>query len=323
LANLVPASLASPALKTKAIEDIQLGDRVLGRNPELSDAERHVAEPDPITWRQVEFQIAKPDGGQLAVRLLRPRAWIEENHAWPGNAIPLVLPEFHLEARATVVALEPCPTVQAGKGHVVTGVFRHTVPGTLNLSVEGLDEPLGVTANHPFWSLDRLAFVPAGELAAGERVRRHDGASLRITGVERRPGPQAVCNIEVQGEHAYEVSNLGLLVHNAGAGNCQGGKEEGPNASGAKPSQPPLQRIHPDSTYAADATAKASLKYWRTRPTQEIVDSLKPGGQEPLLTKPDGRMMNGNTRTKVLQERGHDINSLPREVLPLDPLLDH
>jgi hypothetical protein len=65
-------------------------------------------------------------------------------------------------------------------------------------------------------------------LAAGERVRRHDGASLRITGVERRPGPQAVCNIEVQGEHAYEVSNLGLLVHNAGAGNCQGGKEEGP-----------------------------------------------------------------------------------------------
>jgi hypothetical protein len=99
-----------------------------------------------------------------------------------------------------------------------------------------------------------------------------------------------------------------------------GGKA--PKAQSAKPEQPRLQRIHPDSTYASDPEAKQSLEYWRTRPTQEIVDSLKPGGREPLMTKADGRMMNGNTRTKVLEERGYDINSLPREVLPPDPLFD-
>lgn len=86
-----------------------------------------------------------------------------------------------------------------------------------------------------------------------------------------------------------------------------------------KSSNPPLRRIHPDSTYEGDPEAKSSLEYWRTRPTAEIVASLVPGGQDPLLVKADGRMMNGNTRTKVLEERGFDINGLPREVLPPDP----
>lgn len=85
---------------------------------------------------------------------------------------------------------------------------------------------------------------------------------------------------------------------------------------------PKLRRIHPDATYELDAEAKASLAYWRTRPTDEIVESLLPGGEDPLVTKPDGRMMNGNTRTKVLEERGFDVNTLPRELLPSDPLLE-
>jgi hypothetical protein len=37
-------------------------------------------------------------------------------------------------------------------------------------------------------------------------------------------------------------------------------------------------------------------------------------GTCPADVKPDGRMMNGNTRTKVLEERGYDINRLPREI---------
>jgi hypothetical protein len=34
------------------------------------------------------------------------------------------------------------------------------------------------------------------------------------------------------------------------------------------------------------------------------------------MKKPDGRMVNGNMRTKVLEEPGYDVNRLPREVLP-------
>jgi hypothetical protein len=79
-------------------------------------------------------------------------------------------------------------------------------------------------------------------------------------------------------------------------------------------SQPPLQRIHPDATYQT-GTAKLALVYWRKQLTDIIVRSLLPGGRDALQVKPDGRIMNGNTRIKVLEERGFDVNSLPREIV--------
>ncbi len=87
----------------------------------------------------------------------------------------------------------------------------------------------------------------------------------------------------------------------------------------SKCAKPALQRIHPMATYEADPEAAASLQYWRTQPTDKILESLKPGNPESLRTWLDGRMMNGNTRTLVLEERGFPINSLPREVQVVDP----
>jgi hypothetical protein len=85
-----------------------------------------------------------------------------------------------------------------------------------------------------------------------------------------------------------------------------------PNTSGS--SQPPLQHIHSDATYQS-GSAKLALEYWRKQPTDAIVRSLAPGSREALRVKPDGRIMNGNTRTKVREERGVDVNSLPREIV--------
>jgi hypothetical protein len=84
------------------------------------------------------------------------------------------------------------------------------------------------------------------------------------------------------------------------------------NSSGS--SQPPLQRIHPDATFQS-GTAKLALEHWRQQPTDAVVRSLAPGGREALRVKPDGRIMNGNRRIKVLEERGFDVNSLAREVV--------
>lgn len=79
---------------------------------------------------------------------------------------------------------------------------------------------------------------------------------------------------------------------------------------------PPLQRIHPDSTYDSDPEARRSLDFWRRQPTDAIVESLRPGARQPLIVKPDGRIFQANTRIRVLQERGYDVNSLPREPHP-------
>ncbi len=84
-----------------------------------------------------------------------------------------------------------------------------------------------------------------------------------------------------------------------------------PNSGGPTP---PLQRIHPDATYQS-GSAKLALEHWRKQPTDDIVRSLAPGSREALRVKPDGRIMNGNTRIKVLEERGFDVNGLPREVV--------
>jgi hypothetical protein len=80
------------------------------------------------------------------------------------------------------------------------------------------------------------------------------------------------------------------------------------------PPQPPLQRIHSDAVYQA-GSAKLALEYWRKQATDDIVRSLSPGGREALQVKADGRIMNGNTRIKVLEERGFDVNSLPRQIV--------
>jgi hypothetical protein len=78
---------------------------------------------------------------------------------------------------------------------------------------------------------------------------------------------------------------------------------------------PPLQRIH-DSAYETDADARRSLEYHRTRTTEEIVESLRPrpDNKEALRVKSDGRVFQGNTQIKVLEERGYPVNDLPRDI---------
>lgn len=81
----------------------------------------------------------------------------------------------------------------------------------------------------------------------------------------------------------------------------------------------PLRRIHDDATLEGNRH-RHKLAFWRARPTNEIVASLLPGrhGEEnpdALKVKPDGRIMDGNTRIKVLEERGYPIETLPRETV--------
>jgi hypothetical protein len=78
--------------------------------------------------------------------------------------------------------------------------------------------------------------------------------------------------------------------------------------------RPPLRRIHADEILGS-GISRFSLDYWRQLGTEEIVESLRPGKIESLKVKSDGRILNGNVRIKVLEERGFDINSLEREII--------
>lgn len=84
-------------------------------------------------------------------------------------------------------------------------------------------ETLGTTSNHPFWSVNRQDYVQAGSLVIGEQVQTFSGDTKRVISKLPRPGPEAVYNLEVHGEHVYYVGVNGVLVHNTGGDIYVGG----------------------------------------------------------------------------------------------------
>lgn len=74
---------------------------------------------------------------------------------------------------------------------------------------------------------------------------------------------------------------------------------------------PPLIPLHPDGSLLP-----LKLDEFRKLPTHVLIDSLRPGGVGALKARPDGTMLDGHHRVKVLRERGVDVDALPREVIP-------
>jgi hypothetical protein len=228
----------------------------LAANPQVDHAVVTASEIEPATWRNIHLRMQKPHGGTLEIVLLRPLAWLAEQvdefeqlftadvHAsaldnavregrdrtgWQLDSdvghdtgwIHLVLPELGAVGPAEVLAIEPCPPLASGPGRTVTGTFAHSAADVLDLEIEGLDTPLGCTANHPFWSADRQDFVAAGSLTIGEHLRTESGTLRQVTRITPRRGPPVpVFNLEVDAEHVYYVSTAGVLVHNTYPGNA-------------------------------------------------------------------------------------------------------
>ena len=198
---------------TKSIRDIRIGERVLAHNPEVTDLERRQAiEPDS-SWRHLQLEMKKADDSVLKIELLRPRDWVISHNAYAGTTIHLDLEEMGASGPARVVNIGRAPPIAKGSGEVVTGTFSHAAGNVINLYVDGLEKPIGTTDNHPFWSEDRQAFIPAGELQTGERLRTEDGNLLAVSSSSPRVA-DAVFNLEVNAEHVYYVTNRALLVHN-------------------------------------------------------------------------------------------------------------
>ena len=229
-------------LITQPIETIRVGQRVLGTNPKGDEVEPF-AEPDPATWRTIEVEQIKPSGKRLYATLLRPLEWIDEELDPATNTIELDLPELGAEGPATVLRIGPCPPLASGPGQVVTATFRHEPDGELLTVTIGADE-IGCTANHPFWSEDRQEFVEAGHLRVGEYVRSRLEQVAAVVSIKPRPPTTWVYNLEVQGEHVYEVGPSGVLVHNK----CAGYHHFWPHAWGNK-----IPYKHPVLTWLTEA----------------------------------------------------------------------
>lgn len=74
--------------------------------------------------------------------------------------------------------------------------------------------------------------------------------------------------------------------------------------------RPALTLLHDEQTIRR----RVSYAYWEHRSTDDIVASLRPDAASPLTVKPNGTVMQGNTRILVLRQRGLDVDSLPRVI---------
>ncbi len=78
---------------------------------------------------------------------------------------------------------------------------------------------------------------------------------------------------------------------------------------------PPLAPLHADGKLIP-----LKLDQYRKLTTEELIRSLRPGEVGSLKVRPDGTMLDGHHRIKILRDRGIDVNLLPREIIPKSPL---
>jgi hypothetical protein len=74
--------------------------------------------------------------------------------------------------------------------------------------------------------------------------------------------------------------------------------------------KPPLQLLHSDS-----ALIQLKLDQLSHVSTEALLQSLLPGQPHALKVRPDGTILDGNHRIKILRTRGVDIDQLPREII--------
>jgi hypothetical protein len=77
----------------------------------------------------------------------------------------------------------------------------------------------------------------------------------------------------------------------------------------------PLKGLHAD-----ESLSKPKLIVLERLSTESLLLSLLPNQKDCLKVRPDGTILDGHHRIKVLRDRGVDVDRLPREVVAREDL---
>ncbi|MFN9410933.1 MAG: polymorphic toxin-type HINT domain-containing protein [Pirellula sp.] len=210
------ASYLKPALQVP-IEQVPLGARVPTKNPKPWEYDDSLPDPVQADWAKISITMRRTDGGIIDAELIRPRWWIAHHKIVAGQLLPMNIEELQVKGTAMVTSTDDCPEIAGGKGSVVTATFMTQEVNTLVraeiIGADGTIEIIEGTPIHPIWSVDRNDWVSLGELIEGESLQAADGFAT-VLSIALVSTNIPVYNIEVHGEHVYQVGDLALLVHN-------------------------------------------------------------------------------------------------------------
>ena len=199
------------------IEQVPLGARVPTKNPKPWEYDDSLPDPVQADWAKISITMRRTDGGIIDAELIRPRWWIAHHSIVSGKHLPMNIEELQVNGSALVTSIEDCPEIADGEGSVVTATFKtrevHSIVRAEIIGPDGEIETIEGTPIHPIWSVDRNDWVPLGELTEGETLRASDGIAT-ILSLALVTCSLPVYNIEIHGEHVFQVGGLGLLVHN-------------------------------------------------------------------------------------------------------------
>lgn len=177
----------------------------------------------PYTWKWIELELLQEDGSVSEINLRRPHWWIKSIGADSiGKRVFIEMPEMGISGLSIVKniyanQLDTRFWDEKRMGDYVyrpiTGKFVHTSSNVYDLYFENNNYPLGVTGNHPIWSVDRVNWIPASQLLVGEKVRTRLGYT-KLTRLEKRSGSHLVYNLEIYKDHNFLVSLNAINVHN-------------------------------------------------------------------------------------------------------------
>jgi len=92
-------------------------------------------------------------------------------------------------------------------------------------------QSIKTTSEHPFYVPAQQAFVPAGQLKAGDQLISHDGELILIDSVSSTDEVTTVYNLRVADHHTYFVGGalwgFDVWVHNARCAPIRGGLKVG------------------------------------------------------------------------------------------------
>ncbi|XZE19121.1 polymorphic toxin-type HINT domain-containing protein [Pirellulaceae bacterium SH449] len=208
-------ALLAGTIDKQSIETVAIGSRVAGENPRPWEYDGEFSEPDSATWSLARFSLQKEDGSWIDVEMIRPAEYWEQQGAVPGELTYVEFPELEASGLAKVTSIEPCPPIASGTGQVVTArIVTRQVAELVEIEFVG-GETLAGTPQHPIWSIERQDWVELGELEVGEHLWTEAGP-IEISSTRLLSTGESVYNLEVHGHHIYQVTELGVLVHNAG-----------------------------------------------------------------------------------------------------------
>ncbi len=214
---------------TASTDDTYMG--LFDKDPYTSDQQRtrDKYELNDTDWNEVVFeddrlfrQESSDNTGYSSCKMALHTDWIKKKGYYVGAVVNLDLPEQGISGPFKITSIKhiipqkkPVDEDETDDyGYKpVTALFNHQSDAVYNITFDDR-ETIGVTYQHPIFSVTAGDWRLAGELEVGEKVLTKEGEAT-VTNTEKKGGSELVYNLEVKDFHNFLVGNEGVVVHNS------------------------------------------------------------------------------------------------------------